>query len=95
LAKRLENVLLSRTSKPVSSYTDIVIEKDGKRTAVEIETGKSDWKKNLEKNLKKDFESIIIVATTPECLIQIQNQLSTYPDGSTVLLTSAQQLIKL
>ena len=86
------NVLIEE---PVNGYTDIIIEKDGKRTAVEIETGKSDWKKNLEKNVKKDFESIIIMATTPECLIQIQNQLATESEQSKVLLTSAQQLVKL
>ena len=86
------NVLIEE---PVNGYTDIIITKDGKQTAVEIETGKSDWKKNLEKNVKKDFESIIIMATTPECLIQIQNQLSTDPDRSSVMLTSVQQFVKL
>jgi hypothetical protein len=80
---------------PINGYTDVVLEKDGKRIAVEIETGKSDWKNNLEKNLKKDFESIIIMATTPECLIQIQNQLNADSNSSRSLLTSAQQLIKL
>ncbi len=80
---------------PINGYTDIIIEKEGKRTAIEIETGKSDWKKNLEKNQKKNFEQIIIVATTPECLLQIQNQFTTELDQTKVLLTSVQQIVKL
>jgi hypothetical protein len=38
---------------------------------------------------------MIIMATTPECLIQIQNQLTTDFEQSRVLLTSVQQLVKL
>ncbi|MCH8957316.1 hypothetical protein IIA28_18680, partial [candidate division KSB1 bacterium] len=31
--------------------------------AVEIETGKSDWRKNMQKNLKRGFQRIIIITT--------------------------------
>ena len=48
---------------PVNGFTDLVIQKNGARIAVEIETGKSDWRKNLQKNLKGDFQSIIIITT--------------------------------
>ena len=48
---------------PVNGYTDLVIEKNGQRVAVEIETGKSDWRKNMQKNLKRGFQSIIIITT--------------------------------
>jgi hypothetical protein len=48
---------------PVNGYTDIVIEKNGERIAVEIETGKSDWRKNMQKNLKCGFQRIIIITT--------------------------------
>ena len=80
---------------PVNGYTDIIIEKDGKQTAIEIETGKSDWKKTLEKNQKKHFEQIIIMATTPECLLQIQNKFTTELEQSKILLTTVQQIVKL
>jgi len=41
----------------------LVIEKNGQQVAVEIETGKSDWRKNMQKNLKHDFQRIIIITT--------------------------------
>ena len=47
----------------MNGYTDLVIEKKGERTAVEIETGKSDWRKDMQKNLKRGFQSIIIITT--------------------------------
>ena len=47
----------------VNGYTDLVIEKNGQRTAVEIETGKSDWRKNMQKNLKHGFQRVIIITT--------------------------------
>jgi len=49
--------------KLVNGYTDLVIEKDGERYAVEIETGKSNWHLNVKKNLAHGFEHIILVAT--------------------------------
>jgi Helicase HerA, central domain len=51
---------------PVNGYTDIIARKDGKSYAVEIETGKSDWRANIEKNLKKDFDRIILVPTNDD-----------------------------
>jgi len=48
---------------PVNGFTDLVIQKNGARIAVEVETGKSDWRKNLQKNLKGGFQSIIIITT--------------------------------
>jgi hypothetical protein len=52
-----------KMEEPVNGFTDLVIEKDGERIAVEIETGKSDWKKNLQKNVSKNFAKIIIFVT--------------------------------
>jgi hypothetical protein len=52
-----------KIEEPVNGFTDLVIEKDGEKTAVEIETGKSDWKKNLQKNMSKNFTKIIIFVT--------------------------------
>jgi len=67
------NVLIEE---PVNGYTDIVIIKDGKRIAVEIETGKSDWRKNVEKNLKKGFSQIMIAVTNQELLLKIENEIT-------------------
>lgn len=52
--------------KKVNGHTDLVIEKNGKRSAVEIETGKSDWRINMQKNLEQDFQNIIIITTNDE-----------------------------
>lgn len=41
---------------------DVVAEKDRKRIAVEVETGKSDYVCNVKKNLDYGFEEIIVVA---------------------------------
>ena len=44
---------------------DLVARSDGKRIAVEIETGKSDAVANIRKCLQAGFDSILSVATTP------------------------------
>jgi len=54
------NVLVEE---PINGYTDLVIEKDGEKIAVEIETGKSSWKKNIQKNLEKEFKKVKIITT--------------------------------
>jgi len=56
----------TKLEEPINGYTDIVAEKDGAKIAVEIETGKSDWKKNIRKNLDKGFQNILVIATTAE-----------------------------
>jgi len=61
---------------PINGYTDLVIEKDGERIAIEIETGKSDWQKNLKKNLEKGFQQIKIITTND----QIYNKIKTVID---------------
>jgi hypothetical protein len=41
---------------------DVMAEKDGRRIAIEIETGKSDYLYNVKKNLDYGFEEIIVAA---------------------------------
>jgi len=48
---------------PVNGFTDLVIEKYGRRFAVEIETGKSNWYGNMNKNLAHGFNRIILIST--------------------------------
>ena len=80
---------------PVNGFTDLIIGKEGKRLPVEVETGKSDWKKNVEKNLKKGFHAVVVVATNPESFQKIQGQLTEQPWSKDVLLKSAQDLVRL
>jgi hypothetical protein len=80
---------------PINGFTDIIIEKNGKRLPIEVETGKSDWKKNIEKNLAKGFDVVVIVATNQECLMKLQNQLPEFFPEKQILLKSAQRLVGL
>ena len=41
---------------------DVVAEKEGKRIAIEVETGKSDYIYNIKKNLDYGFDEIIVAA---------------------------------
>ncbi|MBI5090939.1 MAG: ATP-binding protein [Candidatus Hydrogenedentes bacterium] len=52
-----------RVEEPVNGYTDLIARKDERQVAVEIETGKSDWRANVVKNVKKGFPSVLLVAT--------------------------------
>ena len=52
-------------------YTDLVAEKNGQRIAVEIETGKSNWRENIRKNLSGNYRGIFILTTNPETQNQI------------------------
>ncbi len=56
---------------PVNGYADILAEKDGQKIAVEIETGKSDWRANVEKNRQNGITTVIIVATNGEAFEKI------------------------
>jgi len=80
---------------PVNGFTDLIIGKAGRRLPVEIETGKSDWKHNVEKNLEKGFNAVVVVATNPESLLKIKGQLLEQPWSRNVLLKSAQDLVRL
>lgn len=79
----------------VNGFTDIIIGKNGKQLPIEVETGKSDWKRNIEKNLKKGFATVIVAATNPECLQKIQSQIKGEPWEAKVMLKSAQGLVRL
>jgi len=41
---------------------DIVAGKDGKKTAIEIETGKSDYIYNIKKDLYYGFDEVLVIA---------------------------------
>lgn len=44
---------------------DILAERPGERIAIEVETGKSKIKTNLQNALKADFDRVVLVATSP------------------------------
>jgi hypothetical protein len=51
-----------------NGFIDILAEKGGRKTAVEIETGKSDIDRNLSKIRHADFSEIILVAVRPQAV---------------------------
>jgi len=51
-----------------NGFIDILAEKDNKKTAVEIETGKSDIAQNISKIQHTDFSEILLIATSPEAV---------------------------
>jgi hypothetical protein len=78
---------------PVNGYTDLVIEKEGERMAIEIETGKSDWQKNIDKNLKKGFQQIIIYATNDKTYLKIKEVIKQEPLRQQINIHQAQDLL--
>ena len=51
---------------------DLLAERPGERTAVEVETGKSDVKANLTKIRKANFDRVVLVATSPSAVTVCQ-----------------------
>lgn len=51
-------------------------EKDGKRIAIEIETGKSDFAYNIRKTLGNEFTEIVFVSLTDNANLKIREYLS-------------------
>jgi len=54
---------------------DLIVENKDKRVAVEIETGKSDYMRNIEKNLNKGFHRIISIFINREDMDKAQDLL--------------------
>lgn len=78
---------------PVNGFTDVVIERNDKRIAIEIETGQSDWRKNIQKNLKKDFAAIFIIATNNDIYDQATSEINSHYKKQNVRVFLGQQLI--
>ena len=79
---------------PVNGFTDIVARKDHRWIALEIETGNSDWQKNLTKNLEKGFEEIFIVATRGTALAEITGIIQEKFSNMDIRVFQAQDLVE-
>ncbi|NUM55792.1 MAG: ATP-binding protein [Candidatus Hydrogenedentes bacterium] len=51
---------------PVNGFTDIIARREGRIVACEIETGRSDWRANVVKNVKKGHAPIVLIATNED-----------------------------
>lgn len=67
-----------------NGFIDILAERDNKKTAVEIETGKSDITQNLLKIQHTDFAEIILVAVSPEAINACQKAVSQIPSNTKI-----------
>jgi len=70
-----------RMEEPVNGYADLMAVSESTRIAVEIETGKSDWRANIDKNLKKPDRTVLMIATNETASRQIAEAIAKdYPD---------------
>ncbi len=60
----------------ISGRVDLVALKDNKKIAVEIETGKSDFMRNVRQDLLAKYDKIIVIATDKNALEKIQHSLA-------------------
>ncbi len=77
---------------PGGRAVDVVAEKDGKRIAIEIETGKSDSLYNIRKDLEAGFEEVLVIALdkrTKDSIERDTNNLDiTFPHRKKVIIAS-------
>jgi len=59
-----------------SGRVDVVARKGGEKTAIEIETGKSDFIRNVRQDLLAKYDKILIVATGKSAFKKIEKQLA-------------------
>ena len=69
----------------VNGFTDLIARKEDDVLAVEIETGKSDWRANLTKNQQKGFRHMLIAATNENAYKDIQGALEAEPLNETAV----------
>jgi len=59
-----------------SGRVDVVAKKDGKKIAIEIETGKSNFIRNIQQDLAAKYDKILVVATGKSAFERIEKQLA-------------------
>jgi hypothetical protein len=60
----------------ISGRVDVVARKDNLKIAVEVETGKSDFMRNLRQDMTAKYDKIIVVATDKNALEKIEKSLA-------------------
>jgi hypothetical protein len=75
-------------------YTDLIAAKGEERIAVEIETGKSNWQNNIQKNRQRGFQNILILATNAEAHQKIIQVIKEQPPGVNLYVKPAQEFVE-
>jgi len=59
-----------------SGRVDVVARKDGEKIAIEIETGKSDFIRNVQQNLVAKYNKVLVIATDKNAFEKIEKKLA-------------------
>jgi len=78
--KRMYNIKCEHSVKG-NGAIDILAQKTGHTVAIEVETGKSNTKENLDKIKKAGFDQIVLLATSPDAVVACQKALADVPKG--------------
>lgn len=73
---REQNYQVSLEAPRPSGNIDIVAQKNGQKIAIEIETGKSDFLRNVRQNLLGKYDIIIVIATDKSAYEKIEKDLA-------------------
>ena len=79
---------------PVNGYTDLIAQRGDEKVAVEIETGKSDWRANVVKNVKRGIVPILIVPTNEDTHREIAAAAANEYQGIDLRIIQAQEVVE-
>jgi hypothetical protein len=79
---------------PVNGYTDLIAQRGDEKVAVEIETGKSDWRANVVKNVKRGIVPILIVPTNEDAHREIAAAAANEYQGIDLRVIQAQEVVE-
>jgi hypothetical protein len=95
VAERLQSVgYVVRVEEPVNGFTDLVAQKGPVQIAIEIETGKSNWRANLVKNVKKGFARVLIITTNESAHREISAEIEQETEMKIVEVIQAQEFVE-
>jgi len=95
VAERLRNDGYDvRMEESVNGYADLTASRERTRVAVEIETGKSDWRSNIDKNLKNASVSLLMIATNETTHRQIAEAIAKDYPHKPVWAIAAQDFVE-
>jgi KaiC/GvpD/RAD55 family RecA-like ATPase len=83
-----------RVEEPVNGFTDLVAQKGPVQIAIEIETGKSNWRANLVKNVKKGFARVLIITTNESAHREISAEIEQETEMKIVEVIQAQEFVE-
>jgi len=65
---------------------DLFAQKNDEKIAIEVETGKSDIKANLQKSKDAGFDKVILIATSPSAVTACQKAIKKIDAGKSIAI---------